>query len=99
MRTISAVAAWNGEEFRCAGATLVELSGGDAQETDPANLRTMVVLQDVTGPKLPLVRNASSGGSQPEAAFDTKDGNRKLAASARFLRDFLQSRHLVTWEG
>jgi hypothetical protein len=54
MRTISAVAAWNGEEFRCAGATLVELSGGDAQETDPANLRTMVVLQDVTGPKLPF---------------------------------------------
>jgi hypothetical protein len=51
MRTISAVAAWNGEEFRCAGATLVELSGGDAQETDPANLRTMVVLQDVTGPQ------------------------------------------------
>jgi hypothetical protein len=39
MRTLSAVAAWNGEEFRCEGATLVDLSGGDAQETDPENLQ------------------------------------------------------------
>jgi hypothetical protein len=51
MRTISAVAAWNGEEFRCAGAILAELSGANTQEADHANLRTMVVLQDVDGPK------------------------------------------------
>jgi hypothetical protein len=54
MRTISAVASWDGGDIRCAGATLVELSGGAAQETDAANLRTMVVLQEVTGPKRPL---------------------------------------------
>jgi hypothetical protein len=59
MRTISAAAAWNGEEFRCAGATLVELSCGDAQETDPANLQTMVVPQDVTGPERTFVATAT----------------------------------------
>jgi hypothetical protein len=58
MRTLSAVAAWNGEEFRCEGATLVDLSGGDAQETDPENLQTMIVLQDVTGPLPPLANTS-----------------------------------------
>ena len=49
MRRISAFATWKGEKFRYPGATFGELSSGDAQETDPANLRTMIVLQDVTG--------------------------------------------------
>ena len=68
MRTISAAAAWNGEEFRCAGATLVELSGGNAQEADPANLRTMVVLQDVTGPNRTFVDCAANGRFEPIVA-------------------------------
>ena len=42
-------AAWTFQAF-AAGAPLANLNGSSAQETDPENLRTIVVFQDVNDP-------------------------------------------------